>query len=209
MYIPGPFAFPDHAMAELQDLVEAYNFGILIAPGKVLEAAHLPFGLDRSRGPLGTLIAHVARANPIWRRFTAGLEVLAVFQGPHAYVSPDWYAGRGLVPTWNYLAVHAYGVPRILERDIAVTAALSRLTATMEAGLAPKPPWTLSELAEPSLAALKRGVVAFEIEIARLQGKRKLNQNRTAADRAGVIEALEASGAHEARAVASAMRDLD
>jgi transcriptional regulator len=209
MYIPEPFAFPDHATAELHDLVDAYNFGILIAQGAVLEAAHLPFVLDRSRGPLGTLIAHVARANPIWRRFTAGLEVLAVFQGPHAYVSPDWYAGRGLVPTWNYLAVHAYGVPRILESEIAVTAALSRLTATMEAGLAPKPPWALSELAEPSLAALKRGVVAFEIEIARLEGKRKLNQNRTAADRASVIEALEASGAAEAQAVARAMRDLD
>ncbi|HEX3208498.1 MAG TPA: FMN-binding negative transcriptional regulator [Geminicoccaceae bacterium] len=209
MYIPEPFAFPDHATAELQDLVEAYNFGILIAPGKVLEAAHLPFVLDRSRGPLGTLIAHVARANPIWRRFTAGPEVLAVFQGPHAYVSPDWYAGRGLVPTWTYVAVHAYGVPRILDSGIAVTAALSRLTAIMESSLAPKPPWTLSELAEPRLAALKRGVVAFEIEIARLEGKRKLNQNRTAADRAGAIEALEASGAPEARAVARAMLDLD
>jgi transcriptional regulator len=209
MYIPEPFAFPEHATAELQDLVEAYNFGILIAPGEVLEAAHLPFVLERGRGPLGTLIAHVARANPIWRRFTAGLEVLAVFQGPHAYVSPDWYAGRGLVPTWNYLAVHAYGVPRILESDSAVTAALSRLTATMEAGLAPKPPWTLSELANSSLAALKRGVVAFEIEIARLEGKRKLNQNRTAADRAGVIKALEVSGEPESLAVASAMRELD
>jgi transcriptional regulator len=209
MYIPEPFAFPDYATAELQDLVEAYNFGILIVPGEVLQAAHLPFVLDRGRGALGTLIAHVARANPIWRRFEAGPEVLAVFQGPHAYVSPDWYAGRGLVPTWNYLAVHAYGVPRILESDTAVSAALTRLTATMEAGLAPKPPWTLSELAESSLAALRRGVVAFEIEIARLEGKRKLNQNRAAADRAGVIEALEASGKPEAGAVACAMRDLD
>jgi transcriptional regulator len=132
-----------------------------------------------------------------------------VFQGPHAYVSPDWYAGRGLVPTWNYLAVHAYGVPRILESDSAVNAALSRLTATMEAGLAPKPPWTLSELAESSLAGLKRGVVAFEIEISRLEGKRKLNQNRTAADRGGVIKALEASGEPEGLAVATAMRELD
>jgi transcriptional regulator len=113
------------------------------------------------------------------------------------------------VPTWNYLAVHAYGVPRILEGEAAVTAALSRLTATMEAGLAPKLPWTLAEIAEPDLAALRRGVVAFEIEISRLEGKRKLNQNRTAADRAGVIEALEASGEPEGLAVASAMRALD
>jgi transcriptional regulator len=209
MYIPKPFAFADGATGALQDLIEAYNFGILVAAGGPLEAAHLPFVLDRARGPLGTLIAHVARANPIWRRFADDPEVLAVFQGPHVYVSPDWYAARGLVPTWNYLAVHAYGVPRILEGEAAVTAALSRLTATMEAGLAPKLPWTLAEIAEPDLAALRRGVVAFEIEISRLEGKRKLNQNRTAADRAGVIEALEASGEPEGLVVASAMRALD
>jgi transcriptional regulator len=209
MYVPKPFAFPERTEAELHELIEAYNFGIVIAAAGPLEAAHLPFVLDRSRGPLGTLIAHVARANPIWQRFADGLEVLAVFQGPHVYVSPDWYAGRGLVPTWNYLAVHAYGVPPILESEEAVTAALARLTATMEAGLAPKLPWTLAEIAEPSLKALKRGVVAFEIEIARLEGKRKLNQNRTAADRAGVIAALEAGGEPEGLALASKMRDLD
>ena len=209
MHIPKHFAFPEGAEGELQDLIEDHNFGILIAAGGRLEAAHLPFVLDRSRGPLGTLIAHVARANPIWRRFADGVEVLAVFQGPHVYVSPDWYAARGVVPTWNYLAVHAYGVPRILESEAAVTAALARLTATMEAGLAPKPPWTLADIAGPALAALRRGIVAFEIEISRLEGKRKLNQNRTAADRAGVIEALEAAGDPEGLAVAAAMRALD
>ncbi len=209
MYIPKPFAFPDDAKAELQDLIEAYNFGILVAAGGPLEATHLPFVLDRAQCPLGTLIAHVARANPIWRRFADGHEVLVVFQGPHVYVSPDWYAARGLVPTWNYLAVHAYGVPQVLESEAAVTEALSRLTNTMEAGRAPKPPWTLASIAGPSLAALKRGIVAFEIKILRLEGKRKLNQNRTAADRAGVIEALEVSGGPEGQAVARAMRDLD
>ena len=208
MYIPKPFAFPDGATAALQDLIEAYNFGILIAAGGPLEAAHLPFVLDRDRGALGTLIAHVARPNPIWSRFAGGQEILAIFQGPHVYVSPDWYASRGLVPTWNYLAVHAYGVPRILEDEAAVTEALARLTRTMEAGLAPKPPWSIAEVAAPSLAALRRGVVAFEIEIARLEGKRKLNQNRTAADRAGVISALEASGEPDGLAVAKVMRGL-
>ena len=209
MYIPKHFAFPDGATAELQELIEAHNFGILIAAGGPLEAAHLPFVLDRARGPLGTLIAHVARPNPIWQRFAPDQEVLVVFQGPHVYVSPDWYAAPGLVPTWNYLAVHAYGVPRILTDEPAVTDALSRLTATMEASLAPKPPWTLAEIAAPSLRALKRGIVAFEIEILRLEGKRKLNQNRTAADRAGVIGALEASGDPDSLAVARLMRSLD
>jgi transcriptional regulator len=209
MYVPKDFAFAEGAAAELQDLIEAYNFGILVAAGGPLEATHLPFVLDRTRGPLGTLIAHVARANPIWRRFAPEAEVLAVFQGPHIYVSPDWYAARGLVPTWNYLAVHAYGVPRILDDEAAVTEVLARLTRTMEEGLAPKPPWSPAEIAAPSLSALKRGIVAFEIEILRLQGKRKLNQNRTAADRAGVVRALEASGEPEGLAVARLMRGLD
>ncbi len=209
MYIPKPFAFPGGAERELQDLIEAHNFGILVAAGEPLEAAHLPFVLDRARGPLGTLIAHVARANPIWQRFAPEQAVLALFQGPHVYVSPDWYAAGGLVPTWNYLAVHAYGVPRVLESEASVTGALARLTRTMEEGLAPKPPWTLAEIAAPSLKALMRGIVAFEIEIERLEGKRKLNQNRTAADRAGVIRALEASGEPDGLAVARLMRRLD
>ena len=117
MYIPRHFAFPDGAESRLHDLIEAHNFGLLVAGGDdgAPEAAHLPFVLDRARGPLGTLIAHVARANPIWRRLAPGREVLIVFQGPHAYVSPDWYAASGLVPTWNYVAVHGYGVPRLLD----------------------------------------------------------------------------------------------
>ena len=209
MYVPKHYAFPEGATAELQDLIETYNFGILVAAGGPLEAVHLPFVLDRARGPLGTLIAHVARPNPIWQRFAPEQEVLALFQGPHVYVSPDWYAARGLVPTWNYLAVHAYGVARILESEAAVTEALARLTRTMEEGLAPKLPWTLAEIAAPSLRALKRGIVAFEIEIERLEGKRKLNQNRTAADRAGVIRALETSGEPGGLAVAHLMRRLD
>jgi transcriptional regulator len=208
MYVPRHFAFPEGAKGQLQDLIEAHNFGLLVAgdgAGAPPEAAHLPFVLDRARGPLGTLIAHVARANPLWRRFAPGREVLVVFQGPHAYVSPDWYAGRGLVPTWNYVAVHGYGVPRLLTDEAAAMAALAALSAVMEAGLAPKPPWTMDQLSEGARRALVRGIVAFEIELARLEGKQKLNQNRSAADRAGVIAALQALGGADAHAMASAM----
>ena len=165
--------------------------------------------LERARGPLGTLIAHVARANPIWRRFAPGREVLVVFQGPHAYVSPDWYAASGLVPTWNYVAVHGYGVPRLLEGEAAATAALAALSDAMEAGLAPKPPWRLERLSESARRGLVRGIVAFEIELLRLEGKQKLNQNRSAADRAGVIAALEAQGDAESLAMARAMSERE
>jgi len=211
MYIPRHFAFPEGAEGRLHELIEAHNFGLLVAGGEDLapEAAHLPFVLERARGPLGTLIAHVARANPIWRRFAPGREVLVVFQGPHAYVSPDWYAAGGLVPTWNYVAVHGYGVPRLLEGETAATTALAALSDAMEAGLAPKPPWSLGQLSESARRGLVRGIVAFEIELARLEGKQKLNQNRSAEDRAGVIAALEAQGDAEALAMAQAMRQRE
>ena len=212
MYVPRHFAFPAGAERQLQDLIEAHSFGLLVAgdgAGAPPEAAHLPFVLDRARGPLGTLIAHVARANPLWRRFAPGREVLVVFQGPHAYVSPDWYAARGLVPTWNYVAVHGYGVPRLLTDEAAATAALVALSATMEASLAPKPPWAMDQLPESARRALVRGIVAFEIELVRLEGKQKLNQNRSAADRAGVIAALRALGGADALAVASAMAERE
>jgi transcriptional regulator len=210
MYVPRHFAFPEGAESQLHDLIEAHNFGLLVAGGGAAdgtapEAAHLPFVLDRARGALGTLIAHVARANPIWRSFAPDREVLTVFQGPHAYVSPDWYANNGLVPTWNYIAVHGYGVPRVLADEEQATAALAALSAFMEAGLAPKPPWTIDKVGESARRALVRGIVAFEIELTRLEGKQKLNQNRTAQDRAGVIAALQAQGGAEGRALAEAM----
>jgi len=212
MYVPDHFAFPDGATDRLHRLIEAHNFGILVAPAGEpprLEATHLPFVLERGRGPLGTLIGHVARANPIWTGFSRSGEVLAIFQGPHAYVSPDWYANAGLVPTWNYVAVHAYGTPRLIEDDRAVQERLAQLAALMEEGLRPKPPWTTDRVPEGTLRALRRGIVTFEIEIARLDGKQKLNQNRTAADRAGVVRALEVSDDPEGAAVARLMRALD
>lgn len=213
MYTPRHFAFPDGALDALHDLIEAHNFGILVAaaddPAAPPEAVHMPFVLDRARGAHGTLIGHVARANPIWRRFAPGRPVLVVFQGPHTYISPDWYATRGLVPTWNYLAVHAYGTPSLLESEDAIRAALAALGATMEAGLAPKPPWTMDQVAESTLRSLIGAIVAFEIGIERLEGKRKLNQNRAPRDRAAVIAALEAQDTPDATAVARHMRILD
>lgn len=150
----------------------------------------------------------MARANPAWTTFAPERELLVVFQGPHRYVSPDWYANPGLVPTWNYIAVHGYGVPRILADDQAVAAHLERLSATMESHLLPKPPWSVGRVKDTTLATLRRQIVAFEIPIARLEGKRKLNQNRSPADRAGVIQALEASGGPDDLEMAEAMRGL-
>lgn len=202
MYVPRHFAEED--LAGLHALIEGHRFGILVVTlDDRPEAAHIPFLLERGRGPFGTLRAHVARANPIWRGFESGREALAIFQGPHAYVSPDWYVSPDQVPTWNYLTVHAYGTPRLLEGN--EVAHLAELSAVNEAELAPKAPWTLDKLPAETVRALARGVVAFEIEIARLEGKAKLGQNRGADDAAGAAAGLRARGRENDLAVAELM----
>jgi transcriptional regulator len=149
-----------------------------------------------------------ARANPVWRTLGPGREVLVICQGPHCYVSPDWYASAGLVPTWNYVAVHCYGTPRPVADADAVIAHLRQLSALAEERLLPKRPWTLDKIKPTTLAALIRHIVAFRIEITRIEGKRKLNQNRSAADRAGVIRALDGSSRSDDQEIAEAMRGL-
>jgi transcriptional regulator len=163
-------------------------------------------------GPIGRPLrgarGHDARANPVWTTFAPGRALLVIFHGPHCYVSPDWYASLGLVPTWNYVVVHCYGSARILDDADAVIRYLARLSALAEERLLPKRPWTLGRVERTRLAALLPQMVAFEIEITRIEGKRKLNQNRGAADRAGVIHALEGSSRGDDLAIAEAMRDL-
>jgi transcriptional regulator len=215
MYVPKHFAFPEDALSELHDLIEDQTFAILVAPGDGsddpehgLQAVHLPLVLDRAAGPYGTLAGHVARANPVWRTLDPHREVLVICQGPHGYVSPDWYASPGLVPTWNYVVVHCYGTPRLVDDPAATLGHLRQLSALAEERLLPKPPWTLDKIKPATLATLIRQIVAFRIEITRIEGKRKLNQNRSAADRAGVIQALEGSERGDDLAIAEAMRRL-
>jgi transcriptional regulator len=192
VYVPRPFDASEPARCHA--LIRAHSFGTLVGvdPDGAPFATHLPFLLDEARGPLGTLLAHVARANPHWRYFAPGRPALAVFQGPHAYVSPAWYAEpRASVPTWNYVAVHAYGVPVLLEEPARVRALLARLVRTHEAG---RPdPWTFESLPEDYVAGMLQGIVAFEVPIDRLEGKAKLSQNRGAADQARVQAALAGS----------------
>src|SRR6185369_2660094 len=110
-------AFAQHAVRELHPIIERYPFGTLIVPGTPPDVSHLPFVLDPARCERGTLVAHVARAHPIWRAFAGRRPVIAIFPGPHGYVSPAWYTSRNAVPTWNYVVVHVHGTPRLLETD--------------------------------------------------------------------------------------------
>ena len=202
MYTPAYSEIGD--LATIHDLIDRFSFGTLVTAeaGRPV-ATHLPFVLRREQGELGTLVAHVARANPQWRSFGT-VEALAVFQGAHAYVSPSWYASSPNVPTWNYAAAHAYGVPRVIEDPQEVRAALRELVDQHEAQR--DPAWTMNDLPEDYLAGMTRGIVAFELPIARLEGKLKMSQNRTAADRAGATEALAASDDPVEREVGSIMR---
>jgi transcriptional regulator len=203
MYVPKHFEVADPAWCHA--LIEAESFGTVVGTDEagVPFATHLPFLLDAGRGRLGTLLGHVARANPQWRYFAPGRPLLAIFQGAHAYVSPGWYEVHPSVPTWNYVAVHAYGVPALVEDAPRVTALLARLVATHEDG---RPePWRFASLSEEYVAGMLRGIVAFEIPIDRLEGKAKLSQNRGAADRARVRAALEAASDPLGRGVAARM----
>ncbi|MEE8507151.1 MAG: FMN-binding negative transcriptional regulator [Kiloniellales bacterium] len=206
MYVPEVFAVVDEAYA--REVIDGHGFALLVtAADGPPQASHLPFLLAPEHGPKGTLVAHMVRANPQWRgleRLSAeGGEALVIFQGPHAYVSPNWYAGEQAVPTWNYLAVHAYGIPRLIEDSVRVRAVIERLVDRHEAGRAA--PWRIDSQEKPYVAAMLRGIVAFEIPIARLEAKAKLNQNKGPQDRAGVVAGLREIGDPQAAALADIM----
>jgi transcriptional regulator len=205
MYIPSHFNVDD--LAAKHALIETHPFGTLIVTlGGRQEATHVPFLLDRSAGPHGTLRAHMARANPAWHAFDGNTEALAIFMGVEGYISPDWYESALQVPTWNYVAVHAYGAPRELD-DLGTIRLLDELSARQEHALLPKPPWTTAKLDPNYFAKLRRAIVAFEIELTTLEGKAKLSQNKTAADVAGAAAALDAQSDQPGHALALQMRD--
>lgn len=186
MYLPMHNQVEDQH--QIFEMIKTHSFGILITSQDDLPfATHLPFVLEEQRGSTGTLISHMARANPQWRHFTEK-SVLVVFQGAHTYVSPTWYRSEFNVPTWNYVIVHAYGIARIVEEMTDVTNRLDQLVAQYEGDGtdAWSVPWK-----DDRYGKLTGGVVTFEIEISKLEGKWKISQNKSQADQQGVIEHLQ------------------
>jgi len=199
VYVPEHFRESDPVV--LHAFMREHSFATLVstAPEGPF-ATHLPLLLDADRGARGTLLGHLARANPHAALLATGAPVLTIFHGPHAYVTPQWYATPMAVPTWNYAVVHAYGRPRVVD-DIALRAILDRTVATYEAAFAYqwRPP--RGDFVE----TLMRNVVGFAIEIDRLEGKLKLSQNRSKDDRAGVVRGLREHGEERGVAVAELM----
>lgn len=200
MYIPPLFAKTD--VATLHDAIERFPFATLVSKKDgQLEASHLPFLIDREAGPNGTLLGHMARANLQWRE-AAGQEVLTIFSGPHAYISPQWYEAPQVVPTWNYVAVHAYGTLELIEDAAEVEALLHRTIEVFEASQAN--PWRMEESAD-FVERLIRQIVAFRIPVSRFEGKWKLNQNRPAEQRERVVAKLGQQGDENSVAIAQLM----
>jgi transcriptional regulator len=197
MYNPKHFCADD--IAQMHDLIRHHSFAILVTQHAGAPfATHLPFLLDARRGRHGTLLAHLARPNPQWHDLAAGQEALAIFQGPHAYISPSWYGVVPSVPTWNYAAVHASGTARIVDDPAELRAMLARLVDENESRF--EQPWRM-DLPEDYMDRMMRGVVGFEIAITRLEGKLKMSQNRSADDRRRVVDALERHGDHATAAM--------
>lgn len=186
MYIPRSFAEADAAV--LYDFMRAHNFATLVTQrdGQIA-ASHIPFMVDSERG---VLTAHLARANDQWKDFDGASEALVIFQGAHAYVSPTWYEAHPSVPTWNYTAVHVHGVPQVISDEADIRPMLGELVANHEHGRDPE--WVM-DLPDDYLRKMMAAIVAFELPMARVEGKYKLSQNRSDADQESVIVHLAAS----------------
>jgi transcriptional regulator len=195
MYVPAAFKVEDRSV--LYDFLERFSFATLITTVESVPfASHLPLLLDRDRH---VLLGHLARANPHWRSFDGTHEGLALFAGPHAYVSPSWYAVTPAVPTWNYAAVHVYGAPQRFDDPDQLRGLLARLVKRHEAGNAQ--PWQY-DLPEDYRQRMERAVVGIEVPITRIEGKFKLGQNRSVEDRRGMLARLKAGDA-DAQALAA------
>ena len=207
---------PPHFREDRRDvqhaLIKTHSLGLLITAGPGgLQANYIPFLIDpqaSDNGTLGTLRAHLARANPQLRELAAVDECLVVFQGPQAYVSPSLYPTKRetgkVVPTWNYITVQAWGRPQVMDDAAWIRGQIDDLTRHHEAPRAA--PWAVADAPETFVAAQIKGIVGVQIPIARIEGKWKVSQNRTAADAAGVAAGLRDEG-EEADAVAAAVAE--
>lgn len=203
MYVPASFA--EHDREKLHEFIQRHSFATLVTSGQDEPfATHLPLLLDVAGGDRdGRLVGHFARANPHWK-VAADSRVLAVFHGPHAYISPGWIDVRNVVPTWNYIAVHAYGVLRVTEDRAKLREIVERTVIAYESKR--ENPWSLDRPDDDYVEQLLGGIVGFEIVIDRLEGKWKLSQNHVVERRRQIVEGLQATQGHDENAIAEVMR---
>ena len=205
-YIPKHFEF--HGLDEKHDFIENYNFGQLICTREDnLNMSYLPFLLNRTDSPLGSLQCHVAKNNSIWRDITKS-RITAVFSGPHAYISPCWYSSKDQVPTWNYSAVFAEGKVRLLDDD-QLAPLLIKLTNSEENRTWNNIKWPTREVGTPKYDPMMKAIVGIELKIEKIYGKLKMSQNRSSEDRAGAVQGLLESSCESHAAVAKMIKETN
>jgi transcriptional regulator len=197
MYIPRHFAITD--LETLLDVMRANSFATFVSDtDDGLQATHIPLLVDESDGKM-VLTGHFARANPHWKALDGGRDALAIFAGPHAYISPSWYGPGPAVPTWDYVAVHAYGKPVLIEETAERLEILRCTVETYESGM--DVPWSVNDQDGEYIAKLAQGTVAFTMKVDKLEGKAKLGQNRPE-QQGGVVDALSRSESQAERDIA-------
>ena len=192
MYLPPHFA--ETRPEELHRILREHPLGMLVTHSeRGIDANHIPFEFDLDKGPNGTLLAHIARANPLWVDFRSGADVMVVFRGVEGYISPNWYPSKHethrQVPTWNYEVVHVHGRLRIVDDEQFIRGVVARLTRQHEA-TEPRP-WKMGDAPKDYMDDMLSKVVGIEVEIVRLEGKRKLSQNREPRDIQSAVTELE------------------
>lgn len=188
MYTPS--SFKEENPDILFDLIEKHNFGVLFSQHQEIpEATHLPFIVERDKGNQGSLVAHFAKANKHWKNIDDQKELLVVFQGPHTYISPSWYVNRAEVPTWNYATVHIFGKPKIIIETDQLKEMVTRLTHFHEDKTESN--WSIDEVSKKDFEIDLKAIVGIEIEITRMEGKFKFNQNKHIEDQKKVIKNLD------------------
>ena len=199
MYVPKHFEETD--TGKLKGLMREFSFALLVTVRKGTPiGTHVPLHIDDS-GKSIRLWGHLARANTHWQDFDGQREAMAVFQGPHSYISPIWYVNENLPPTWNYATVHAYGRPKIIEDADKIKETLFQLVRSKERDLTGN--WRIEQLTEKNLTPQLKSIVVFEIPVDRLEGKFKMSQNRRAEDAQGAAKGLRTTGNPDAEADAS------
>jgi transcriptional regulator len=201
MYIPRFNRVDDRD--RITEFIKAHGFATIVSADHGLVGSHLPVLWDDGPSEWGTLRSHMARANPQWRQFASGKEILCIFHGPHAYISPSWYVMQHTVPTWNYAAVHVYGIPALMDES-ALREVVLDTTKKYEAVM--PEPWTLP-LSEEEMEKMLKAIVGFSVAITRVEAKFKLGQNRSAEDQQGMLRGLEVSDDAGSRQLAKFIRE--
>lgn len=207
-----PEVFREDRIDVLHAAMAAIGAATLVSHGPDgLRASHVPIEIDAAPAPWGTLRCHLARANPHAASIAEGGELLVIFQGPEGYVTPSWYPSKAqtgkVVPTWNYIAVHAYGSATTFEGPERLRPHLAELTRNFETAF--DAPWSIDDAPTEFVDAMCRAIIGIEIRVSRIEGKWKLSQNRSDDDRAGVVRGLRANGDEASRALADRMEEVD